>query len=64
MDDDIKKLNPSVNYNEKPIGKNNVSAFEKKMKEKYDKELKTFWANDRFYKYFSFLIIVIFTIVI
>ncbi len=67
MDDDIKKLNPSVNYDALPIKKNiNVMLDESRAKrEKYPSDIDIKNNNDEtFFKYFTFILTIIFIIII
>ncbi len=67
MDDDIKKLNPSVNYDALPIKKNiNVMLDESKAKrEKYSSDIDIRnKRDDTFFKYFTFILTIIFIIII
>lgn len=67
MDDDIKKLNPSVNYDALPIKKNiNIMLDESRAKrEEYspDTDIRN-KQDDTFFKYFTFILTIIFIIII
>ncbi|NOQ38175.1 hypothetical protein GQ472_04775 [archaeon] len=67
MDDDIKKLNPSVNYDALPIKKNiNVMLDESRAKrERYASDIGIKNNNDEtFFKYFTLILTIIFIIII
>ncbi|MCK4808701.1 MAG: hypothetical protein KAS90_03710 [Candidatus Aenigmarchaeota archaeon] len=67
MDDDIKKLNPSVNYDAPPIKKNiNIMLDESRSKrEEYSSDIGIKNNNDEtFFKYFTFILTIIFIIII
>ncbi|MCK5043334.1 MAG: hypothetical protein KAR51_04875, partial [Candidatus Aenigmarchaeota archaeon] len=67
MDDNIKKLNPSVNYDTPPIKKNiNIMLDESRSKrERYSPDIGIKNNNDdTFFKYFTLILTIIFIIII
>ena len=66
MDDDLKKLNPSVNYEDSPTGglNNNDLLIQKHLRENEREENNKTFDEDTFYKYFSLIMAVIFMIII
>lgn len=66
MDEDLKRLNPSVNYEDSPTGglNNNDLLIQKHLRENEREQNNKTIDDDTFYKYFSLILAFIFMIII
>ena len=66
MDDDLKRLNPSVNYEDSPTGglNNNDLLIQAHNRENENKQNNKTVDEDTFYRYFSLILALIFMIII